>query len=308
MSFGRSIRIFLADGTFGGIRHAEIVNWTGQAIYCPRVSIAKLAQWEESIRPGVYFLFGDDPDGGGDAAYIGEAENVYARIVQQVKAKEFWNEVIFFTSKDENLTKGHIKYLEAQLVAWATEAKRYVIVNGNSPTMSSLPRADKAAMNEFLGSVKILLSVLGHRILDPITQHTLEQASKVSDATSIQLSSSQPLASETLYLQVKNIDARAVQTEEGIVVLGGSTVASKTGASLSKGYAAIRKQLVTMGLIGQVEGSKLLEFTEDYLFTSPSQAAAVIVGYPMNGREAWKTIHGKTLKEIEELSLEAVEE
>lgn len=36
MSIGRNIRIYLKDGSTSGIRHAEIANWTGQAIACCR--------------------------------------------------------------------------------------------------------------------------------------------------------------------------------------------------------------------------------------------------------------------------------
>ncbi|WP_179287564.1 DUF4357 domain-containing protein [Paraferrimonas haliotis] len=41
-------------------------------------------------------------------------------------------------------------------------------------------------------------------------------------------------------------------------------------------------------------------FTKNQLFKSPSQAAAIIVGYSINGRHHWHTKSGKTLKSIEE--------
>ena len=58
MKIGRSIRIYLDDGSISGIKHAEIVNWTGQAISAPRTQIKSLTDWDESKKPGVYFLFG----------------------------------------------------------------------------------------------------------------------------------------------------------------------------------------------------------------------------------------------------------
>ncbi len=63
MTYGKTIRIYLADGVPTGIRHAELVNWTGQAIVCPRGRLGELSQWEESRRPGVYILFGEDESG-----------------------------------------------------------------------------------------------------------------------------------------------------------------------------------------------------------------------------------------------------
>ena len=89
MPQGKSIRIYLADGTVTGIRHAEVVNWTGQAIICPRTRVGELGQWEEVTRPGVYVLFGIDPETGQPLAYVGEAENVYERLQQHLGTKEF---------------------------------------------------------------------------------------------------------------------------------------------------------------------------------------------------------------------------
>jgi len=107
MSIGKTTRIYLDDGSVSGIRHAEIVNWTGQAVSLPRSQIKSLTAWEKSKKPGIYFLFEVDEDTGQDAVYIGEAENVYDRLQDHIVNKNFWNEVVFFTSKGENLTKSH---------------------------------------------------------------------------------------------------------------------------------------------------------------------------------------------------------
>jgi hypothetical protein len=36
MALGKSIRIYLDGGDVSGIRYAEVVNWTGQALLFPR--------------------------------------------------------------------------------------------------------------------------------------------------------------------------------------------------------------------------------------------------------------------------------
>ena len=100
---GRTVRIYLADGSPTGIRHAEVVNWTGQAIVCPRARIGELAEWPQAQRPGIYLLLGEDPEFSRPMAYIGEAENVLTRLKQHIVKKEFWDQVVFFTSKDDNL-------------------------------------------------------------------------------------------------------------------------------------------------------------------------------------------------------------
>ena len=80
MTTGRTIRIYLADGSVSGIRHAEIVNWTGQAISSPRSHVKELKDWNESLKPGIYFLFGVDDKSTDEAVYIGEPENVFERL------------------------------------------------------------------------------------------------------------------------------------------------------------------------------------------------------------------------------------
>jgi hypothetical protein len=40
MSTGKSVRLFLADGTPGGLLTAEIMNWTGHIIAAPRSDLS----------------------------------------------------------------------------------------------------------------------------------------------------------------------------------------------------------------------------------------------------------------------------
>src|SRR5436305_9983610 len=118
-TFGKSIRIFLKDGSVTGIKFCELVNHAILAVACPRNRLSELANEVEPNRPGIYFLFGLDEESTQMKAYIGEAENVYNRLQNHSINKEFWNEVVFIVSKDENLTKSHVKYLESRLVQLA---------------------------------------------------------------------------------------------------------------------------------------------------------------------------------------------
>ncbi|AYB40556.1 GIY-YIG nuclease family protein [Brevibacillus laterosporus] len=283
---GSSIRIYLSDGTVTGIRHAEVVNWTGQAIACPRTKISDLSTWFESTRPGVYFLFGYDDEKGKNQAYIGEAENVFERIKNHMGGKEFWHEVVLFTNKDENLTKAHVRFLESKLIELALDANRYEILNTNQPQPTLLPRGDRDAMVGFIDHLKVLLGVLGHKVLETITKN---------NDISINGSSS----SSELVLNSRDLEARALLTDEGVVVLKESRVAVNTRNSLPNGYFELRKQLIEKGFIVQ-DGENLI-FAHDYLFSSPTSAAAIIVGYAINGREAWKTSDGISLGQFEQL-------
>ena len=86
-------------------------------------------------RPGVYVLAGVTDDGV-SRIYVGEADELRSRINQHFagpSAKDFWTRAVAFTSKDENLNKAHVRFLESRLVALVSEAKRAHLENGNTP-------------------------------------------------------------------------------------------------------------------------------------------------------------------------------
>lgn len=110
-----TIKIFLAHGSPTGLRTAEISNWSGKAITDPRTEFSSLLKRDELTSPGIYFLTGVDPDSGDEAIYIGEAEKVADRIKGHA-SKDFWNSLVVFVSKDENLTKAHPRYLGGKFI------------------------------------------------------------------------------------------------------------------------------------------------------------------------------------------------
>lgn len=292
MVLGKSIRIYLKEGTVSGIKQAEIVNHTIQALSCPRVKLVDLNRYftKESNRPGVYFLIGQNDNV--NVTYIGESENVWERLKNHDTKKEFWDEVIVFTSKDENLTKSHVKYLESRLISIALSADRYKVQNITSPSLSSLPLADQDSMEDFILNVKLLNGTLGHKFLEsqlPLLNIPVAQ-NIPSDLNLFQVD-------KRLYLNVKGINAQAVQTDEGLVVLENSYVSDKTSHF---GYRSLREKLVTDGTISTNSEGRL-HFVKKHLFESPSAAAAVILGYSVNGRNVWKDNNGNSLNDIEKL-------
>jgi hypothetical protein len=293
MPKGRQIKIYLADGSVTGIRHAEIVNWTGQALAIPRNRMKELVEWEESQKPGVYFLFGVDSESGNDAVYIGEAEQVASRIQHHLLGKDFWNEVICFTNKDENLTKAHVKYLESRLVVLSTKANRYELLNANQPPISLLPRGDRDAMEEFIDNIRLLIGALGYRVLEPLAKHQplIETIETSGNANIV----------DTFSLKTKKYNAQALQTDEGIVVLAGAEGAPAANVSLSEGNTKIRAELIDKGIFKTVGNRLILQ--EDRLFASPSQAASVLLGYPCSGPENWIDNNGVSLKQRESVGV-----
>ena len=240
---GKSIRIYLADGSVAGIKHAELVNWTGQAIACPRSRLPEFSKWPEVSRPGVYFLFEGKHLDEGALAYIGESENVYQRLTDHDRKKEFWQEVVVFTSKDENLTKSHIKYLESNLVASAISAGRCKLENGNSPPESALPKADRDAMQEFKQNIGMILGVLGYPILEPIF---VPRAADDVLVANLEPSSEKvgPLFPE-LVLKLGDLTANGYVTDEGFVLRSGSQITLNPADSIPKNAKIKRESIIS---------------------------------------------------------------
>lgn len=302
LSMGKQIRIYLADGLVSGVRHAEIANWTGQALACPRTKFNDLRSWDELRRPGTYLLIGVTEETSEDAVYIGESESVIDRLTTHTSSKEFWTELVAFTSKDDNLTKGHVRYLEARLCQLASTAGRYQVLNAAQPQVPALPRPDRDAMEEFLAYARILLGVLGHRVLDPyVTPLSPPSNGKVgpssdSDRAAIGaggLPSEPPIFS----LRTGDLQTRAVRTDEGFVVLAGSQAFPTVQKSLTATNLALREKLIATGVLVS-EGMKL-RLTRDQLFNSPSQAAGVLVGYSISGPGEWRLPDGTRLMDYE---------
>ena len=297
MAIGKSIRVYLADATVTGIRYAELVNWTGHAIACPRNRLNELSKWPEAQKPGVYFLFEGRFGETKPTAYIGESENVADRLTSHDRNKEFWNEVIIFTSKDENLTKAHIKYLESTLVNLSKQADRYLLENGNTPQESSLPRADRDAMEEFVENLRMVLGILGYSILEPILK-----ASNNNETDSIlepENNAINPLSELTF--TVNNLTAKGAATDEGFVLKKGSQLSKTNTDSIPGKLLNLKSRLIKEGALKEDRANLIA--TEDILLGSPTYAAAIVAGTSRSGPQSWKAKNGKTMKQIEDALL-----
>ena len=233
MAFGKTIKLFLIDGEPGGRMTCELSNWTGKAYKIPRIKVKECVDRSDLSNPGVYLLFGRSEEGK-DLVYVGEAEIIFKRLSQQLTQKDFWNEAVVFISKDENLNKAHIKYLENRLYEIAKKVNRYLIENSTVPTLSSISEADRAEMEEFIENVRILVNTLGHKVFE----EKREQKSP------------QKQARETFSIKAaRGADALGEPTSDGFVVFQGSKVANSTVKSLTPSFKRLRNQLMENGVI-----------------------------------------------------------
>ena len=290
---GKTIKLFLTDGKPNGLTVAELQQWTGISLACPRSEVQKLTQRPEATKPGVYILTGQDEESQLPVAYIGEAENIGERLKQHHRTLDFWNRICFFTQKDDNLTKGHIRYLEARMIQVAKEAKRMSLTNGSSPSPSNipLPESDLADMEYFLQQMQMVLPVLGINLLQPQPVITPEDSSESTQES--------PL----FEFKARDANATAKLVDGEFVVLGGSLARKESTASIQAYMVRIRQELVATGVLEEITGGQY-RFTENYAFGSPSTASGVIAGRPSNGRREWKVKNtGQTYGEWDEARL-----
>ncbi|WP_298036482.1 GIY-YIG nuclease family protein [uncultured Desulfuromonas sp.] len=271
---GRTIRLYLVDGTPTGILTAEIINWTGKLYVAPRSQLADLAKREEVRRTGVYFLVGPDPDRPSrDRVYIGEGDSVLKRLIDHDKdpTKDFWTRTAVVISKDENLTKSHGRYLESRLLEKAKVANRASLSNGTNPPTPPLPEPDVADMEFFLGQVQMILPALGFGFLQ--AKPSEEPTSKAEE-------------SPRFLMATSGAKATAIEAGGEFVVLQGST-ARKEGVPSWDTYRTLRDQLVADGKLVDAKKPDYFEFAEDVSFSSPSAASSVVAARNTNGRESW---------------------
>lgn len=280
MAYGKSIELFLANGTADSFITAELSNWNGKAIKIPRIEVSDCKR-DDIKGAGVYFLFCKEEDDS-DSVYIGESETIQERLNQHIrdynadKEKFYWTTAVIFLGRD--LNKALIRYLEDRFVQIARESKRYKVLTKNTYGKTVMKESQTAAIEEFIDNVRILINALGYKVLEP-TVHN-DPNSTVDD--------------EALFLNLGNASGKGMITTEGFVLFAGAVLNEKTSEkSLSKGAATLRKK--------HLASNKVKDFvtTEDILFSSSSAAADFVTGYSVSGPATWKNAAGVTLKERE---------
>lgn len=280
MSFSKTIQMYIFDGNPNGRIMCELSNWNGRVYKISRNELLLFSQREDAQNTGVYFLFGKD-DENNDTVYVGEAEKMIVRLKQHLKDSEYWNDCIAVISKDNLLNKAHVKYLENSFYMLAQKSGRYNILNSTVPTCSSVSEYDEAMLQEFISNAKLLVNTLGYKAFETIDDSKVKQRDEA----------------EYFYIKAaRGANAKGLIVSDGFAVMKGSVIASSTVPSMSESLKNRRNSLIKKGIINEN-----YEFTEDYIFTSPSLAASIVMGKSANGLKEWKNDKNKSIKDLEEL-------
>lgn len=162
----------------------------------------------------------------------------------------------------------------------AQKSGRAVTTNKTIPTCSSLSEYDEAMLEEFISNTKLLVNTLGYKVFDSIEESAIKK-----DQTQ-------------LIFQInatRGAEAKGMIVADGFVVLKNSTIATTITPSMSASLQKLRNKLLESKII-----DNSFKFTKNHIFTSPSLAAAIVMGRNANGRTEWKTNDNKSIKDFEE--------
>lgn len=277
---GFSLNIFLPDGKPDGLRIVTKSHWTGIAAMVSRAEYLSVKDRVEFQSTGVYILVGaNEDDPGVMEIYVGEGDVVHTRIASHLAKLDFWTEVVVFTKSDGTLNKAHVRGLEAALVARAKAANRYLVTNSTSPSPPVPDEATKADLESFLEEMLVIYRLLGIDAFD-------EPEAIVTPAN------------ELLSFKLGAAAGTGQRTSEGFLVKAGARASKQENKGFSAGYQSLRQTLLKTGVLEEMGDH--YELTQDYFFSSPSAAGAVLYGGQVAGPTQWKYQNGESLKDREE--------
>ena len=243
----------------------------------PRSNLSYLNTQEKLQKPAFYILLGED-EATKPQAYIGETENFRERVKDHDSKKSFWQKALIFVSKDADMTKADVQYLEHKAIAEAKKANAFVLSdNKQTPKAPNLPEYQQDSMDEFFEDVKFLASFIGCNIFEV----------------------SQPKVEHLFFTKGRGCEAKGFYSSNGFTVLKGSVIAQTMVPSFN--WKEKREKMVQE--YTTIEKDKLV-MTSDKTLSSPSTAADFCIGSSNNGWLVWKDKEGNTLDSVYRKQLE----
>jgi len=301
MARGRTVRMFLADGTAEGLRILEMSNWTGVALVCGRADWARVAGREEFAKPGVYVLAGERD--GAPAIYVGQAETLRYAIDDRLASEHGFTDIIVVVSQTAGIDSTGRRWLASRLVANAKQFARAEVGKPSNLVEPVLDAADLADLEGFLENIVLLIDIAGI--------HAFGSAGIPSNLDESPLRGNRPMdtpgktthAPAIMPYRVVALVAGGVVAEgryfpnHSLTVHAGAKARAQAVTRLSRTHREKRASLIACGML-RPDGDHLV-LTESVNFSSPSMAASVLLGRSCNGLVQWKTADGQTLKDLQ---------
>lgn len=281
------------DGDVTGRIKCTLANWTGLAYKIPRSYLDKCKDRQDLKQSGVYFLFGKN-DNGEDEVYIGQAgirkngEGILFRVAEHLKDEAYFSDAVMLTTQNNSFGPTEISYLENRFTNMAISTGRFNVRNGNDPNPGNVTEEKESELEDFVEYSKMVLGVLGYKVFVPLISTSEKDTVEENEELILYLSRKSKKSNKT-------IEAKCIRTNEGFVVLKDSMIEEIDSSAIPKGIKAIREKCRATNEI--IDG----RLTKNYLFNSPSYAAAFVIGMHTNGKIDWKNENGVSLKDLEDV-------
>jgi len=290
---GKTIKLYIAGDELKNIKSAELSNWSGKVFIGERKHISIIQKLDELSNPGIYFLLSSNENSIQKNIYIGEADEVNSRLKNHITGKAWWDSFIVFISKDSNLTKAHVRYLEKRFYQVAKENSTvFNLDNSSEPPGSKLPQSDIDDLEEFLTSMLFMMQNLG--ILDFAKIEEQDTTSKASPVFNLSLTN------DRTDKKGNPLNAKLIVTNNGYRLLKGSYIEKEMRQSFqSHSYYPLRQKIESQTLLIESEYTGVYLLEKDIDFNASSAAASIVKNRATNGPKEWKLSTGETLDEWE---------
>lgn len=290
---GKTIKLYLVEGTATGLSIAELVNWTGKVFVVPRNAFASIRSRPELQRAGTYLLVGADPDDPDRTrVYVGEGSSLAERIPQHDDDadKEFADRIILITGKDDQLNKGHAAWLERRLISMIRANGSAVLANSTSgASRIPLSESDESDMLGFMEYVALVLPSLGFSFILPPARRPTPTIAAAQPLSLVSPAEPSPVFEFT----VMGATGRMQVVGADFFLLADSRC-QRQGRPTWTSYKSLRDRLEAAGKLVEDTNPTLLRLVEDIALKSASAAAAFVAAGNTNGRISWRTADGLT--------------
>ena len=274
MAISKKLETIYHNGQPDGIRSIRRNLSTMTVYVIPRPLLADAKSISGINRPGIYYLINESDDNKIAQIYIGQTRNGIARLDDHNRSKDFWNKAIMFLAESKTFTLDMISGLEKFAIQKARESKRYTVENTVVPKYE-IDEYDMASVEEIYDEIQFIMGTQGYKMDD--AKASLNEA-------------------DILHTTRNGIEAFGVYDGEKFEVLEGSAVSDKIQNSAPDKVKILRNTAVNKGDIQQEGNTYRLK--KSMSFSSPSYAAAFVLGASANGWTEWKNKDGKTLDEL----------
>lgn len=152
----KTINLLLYDGNLSGVISIEDSSWNSGELYsAPRASVQDLLQTDACNKYGVYLLLSNS------MVYVGQSSDLAKRLTQHTIGKDWWESAVILTTKDDNLTRSDIDYLEYVLIERAFAIDKLDCDNkkkGNPPKVDKFRRV---ILDQYLAEALFLMQLIG---------------------------------------------------------------------------------------------------------------------------------------------------